>query len=306
MNIAQKITHHQAQAHSTEACVGAIVWADAELGDAKFRRDEVRAKLLENGLDPALQPQDPTPQAAFGMALARGKLADGWKIEREEPRSRKALLFRLTGKGTTRIDRAEVMLTAGAQQIDTEPARSQLAQQQVDALAGIDAEYTSQLTYLAAHEIQELLRTALKTWGATRIRPHSGTYYIPARSIDQAKRLAKTLEVLGGTRVVVLPLFDGQSKLIADDLADGFERERKAVLVSLGRMVEYREGKVKPSTFESRIEELREIEARVSIVRDVLGARADELARKLARARDELRNAIAGDPMEWAAALEAV
>lgn len=296
MGNATTLVRHQAQVHAHETQVGAIVWADAELGSTKLLRSDVRARLLANGVDPELQPADPTTQAAFGHALARADLPRGWKVERSEPRSRTALLFEVAGAGVKRVDSARVQLTAGPTGVDTTPDRAQLARPELEALAPIESEYTSALLYLRATEIQELLRAALRTFGATRIRPHSGTYYVPASAIDGAQRLAKALEGLGGTRVVVLPLFDGQSKMLADDLADGLDRERRAVLLGLRQIIEARD-KVRPSTFETRLEELNELEVRVGVAAEMLGKRAHELATKLAAARSHVRKLALGESM---------
>lgn len=301
MTAALTITSHQEYAHRHERLVGAIVWADAELGAAKLLRREVRERLLANGLDPELQPEDPTPQAAFGHALNRADLGDGWKVEREEPRSRKALLFRTTGAGVSRIDAACVSLRATDQGITTEPERPLLTPEQADALAPLDAAYNERLLYLTSNEVQDLLRRALKSLHATRIRPHSGTYYVPAQSIEPARRLARTLETLGGTRVVVLPLYDGQAAEVQRDLADGFERERRAIVEEL--MALSADDGTRASTYTARAEALDELTARVMVATEVLGARQRELVERLNAARRAAVDLVSGLAADWNALL---
>ena len=271
--------------------LGLIVWADVIIGDRLYSRADIRSHLLSHGLPEDIQDADLSPQAAFGNALGRTRLADGWKIEREEKRSRSALLFRQTGKGTGRVDHAQVLLSAGDSGIETIPDRASLTQEQADVLAPLDAQYAKAMSYVTPSELQETVREAITKWfGGVRIREHSGTFWTPREAESDVRAFRLVVEQLGGTRMVCLPVhdLDGMQQEIGRDVATGFDREVADLVAKLGE-----DGTTSARGLEARADDLRELKARVAVARYVLASQADRLADALADAQSAVEERIA-------------
>ena len=287
--------------------IGDLTWPELRIGATKVERPELRTWLDEEGLPPEWAPEDPSGQKALGKALGRCAHLDAApnvSIEREELRSRVALLRYSTGKGlakqTTTWGRVQV---GDLDELEIEwsddpvvaAARSGATPSIVythvqAAFQALNVEYERAMNFVDAAELGEMVvRVVCDKLGALRIRRDGGLYYVPTSSADQLRRFARVIAKTGESALPFIPAFDtpdGRSN-IGRGVSETLHAEIQNVVKSLAKLGSETKGP-RESSLARRLTELEALTARAETCRIVLDGFSESIAEAINTARGQV------------------
>jgi hypothetical protein len=277
----------------TGAHLGDVVWLSMSGVDVK--RADIRAAFVSEGLPEALAPEDPSQEAAFGMAVnAYGNGAERGIFLRRADTKRKGsdVLLLRTVKSAGGLDQVETVGRVGVTQTGIAVTKDpSLWSADADgALFEIEAAYNARMERATSSELGSAVVAALLGWcGGIRLRERGNVYWAHAAGAQEVRALAKVLAQFGGSYLAVLPVHDNTEArgAVQRAAAESFESELRDIAAELEAFAG-RDG-LRASTLEHRLERYEDVRNRVDLYADVLSSKRDDLLAKLEAAKAELR-----------------
>lgn len=286
--------------------IGAICfWT---LGDVHVSRDEIRAKMAELDLLPAV-PRDPTPSALLSRACDDAK------------RGRKDIVFDRVSRSTTEtvVALSRRLVDATTEQASYEHVTRVRVAHDDGALtfedssnavmAELGARYSDMRAHMTTAEFGGMIgqafqgRTHEMLLGGVNLRGRSGgVYFVPASVVERATGLADFVNATGSCAMTVWPIAAGDRALAQAATAARSDiqervREIRADIATFAAGLEASDlaGLVLTDhSVKTRLSRFDSLSAKAALYAEVLGSAKAELEAEIEAARVALRDAVLG------------
>lgn len=156
----------------------------------------------------------------------------------------------------------------------------------------IKAEYDSLCVRFVAGDIRIAFQRAFESWGGIGLLSHGGLWWVPAPNAVKVRAWKAFMVGLNNTTVIV-PVFDTQETInsLVEQSKETLEARLDSLMEQLGSFS--KSGNTRISTLEKRVRMFDDLRANVELHAAVLGAKQDELLRKVTDAHTGLVQSLA-------------
>ena len=274
--------------------LGDVVWMS--MSGVNARRSDIRAAFAAEGLPEALAPSDPTPEAAFGMAVnayGNGEQHNGVFLRRVDASRRGSDVLVLHAvKVAGGLDQVSTLgrvgLSGGALTFVKDPIL--WSKDANAALAELTSTYSDRVEHATSVELGTAVVAAILGWcGGIRLRDRGNVYWAHATGNEEIRALSRVLSRFGGSYLAILPVHDNREARATVQRAatESFDVELRDIAVELEKF-KSADG-LRFSTLENRLEAYSDLANRVDMYADILGSKRDELVEKLEAAKEAVR-----------------
>lgn len=302
--------------------LGDVVWLS--LGSVSITRDELRNRLVTQGLPESLAPDDPSAQAAFGAAVTHYREGNRNMFLRRVERGRRGgdvVIVHQVG-----ADKADFK---NCGRMGVKDDGTLFLDRSVDwvedasgVVSAVQANFEHHKSYVSTPELSSMVVNTLLNWcGGIRLRDRGNIYWCHEAGKSEVRSLASVIEGIGGSYMSVLPVHDTQvyvcpthggemsptpgacgvcgRKLHATKEArhavsraatESFEAELASIFKELD---DFRANSPRESTLERRLDEFEDLRNRVDLYADILDKQKDRLSRRLDEATEQVKQMIA-------------
>jgi len=286
--------------------IGATVFYDVE-STAKCTHDDLEKHFERVNLSVALMPSLPSPRKVFSYVMARGAvgIADAQVLRiSSEPSHELWGIYpvKVTGEDQPVMERdaelgeplakiaffpespqdpTQPLVVAAEDGVVTETPSNQVA-------ANIIADWNYRRGLFTNPDLSEMIRSALKSFGRTRLKKSGHAYFVPAGRMDDMFKLQDVMSRIGGeeTQMMVIPAAIHPSGLvhITTEARKGFEDD---IRILREKIASFKDG-TRDDTKDKTIQEAQRLKQTIELYRDI----SEDLVTSLQSDADDLVNTV--------------